>query len=63
MTDRAFVPRESIADALGAAEITDELIRQLQTGKHRAVRVNYANGDMVGHTGNYEAAIQAIEVL
>ena len=36
-----------------AAEITDELIRQLKTGKHRFARVNYANGDMVGHTGIY----------
>lgn len=44
-----------------SAEITDELIRQLQTGKHRAVRVNYANGDMVGHTGNFQATINAVE--
>jgi len=46
-----------------SAEITDELIRQLQTGKHRAVRVNYANGDMVGHTGNFDAAIVAVEAV
>jgi 2,3-bisphosphoglycerate-independent phosphoglycerate mutase len=46
-----------------SAEITDELIRQLQTGKHRAVRVNYANGDMVGHTGSFDAAIIAIEAV
>ena len=46
-----------------SAEITDELIRQLQTGKHRALRVNYANGDMVGHTGNYQATITAVEAV
>jgi len=46
-----------------AAEITDELIRQLQTGKYRAARVNYANGDMVGHTGNFDAAVIAVEVI
>jgi 2,3-bisphosphoglycerate-independent phosphoglycerate mutase len=46
-----------------SAEITDELIRQLQAGKHRAVRVNYANGDMVGHTGNFDAAIIAVEAV
>src|SRR5678810_1399886 len=33
-----------------AAEITDRLISELRTGKHRFARVNYANGDMVGHT-------------
>ena len=46
-----------------AAEITDELIRQLQTGKHRFARVNYANGDMVGHTGIYDAAIIGVETV
>src|SRR5690606_27010755 len=34
-----------------ASEITDRLIAELQTGKHRHARLNYANGDMVGHTG------------
>ncbi len=46
-----------------SAEITDELIRQLQTGKYRALRVNYANGDMVGHTGNFQATITAVEAV
>jgi 2,3-bisphosphoglycerate-independent phosphoglycerate mutase len=46
-----------------AAEITDELIRQLQTEQFRAVRVNYANGDMVGHTGNFDAAMIAVEAV
>jgi len=46
-----------------AAEITDELIRQLQTGKYRFARVNYANGDMVGHTGNYAAALVAVQTV
>ena len=46
-----------------SAEVTDELIRQLQTGKYRASRVNYANGDMVGHTGNYQATIIAVEAV
>src|SRR5687767_9506629 len=35
-----------------AAEITDRLIAELASGKHRFARVNYANGDMVGHTGS-----------
>ena len=46
-----------------AAEITDELIRQLKTGKYQTARVNYANGDMVGHTGIYDAAIIAVETV
>jgi 2,3-bisphosphoglycerate-independent phosphoglycerate mutase len=46
-----------------AAEITDELIKQLKTGKHRTLRVNYANGDMVGHTGDFQSAVIAIETL
>ncbi|NJD05748.1 MAG: 2,3-bisphosphoglycerate-independent phosphoglycerate mutase, partial [Methylococcaceae bacterium] len=46
-----------------SAEITDELIRQLQTGSFRTARVNYANGDMVGHTGNLQATILAVEAV
>jgi 2,3-bisphosphoglycerate-independent phosphoglycerate mutase len=46
-----------------AAEITDRLIDELQTGRYRHARVNYANGDMVGHTGHHEAAIQAVEAV
>ncbi len=46
-----------------AAEITDELINAIKTGKHRTLRVNYANGDMVGHTGSFQSAVIAIETL
>ena len=46
-----------------AAEITDELIRQLRTGKHRFARVNYANGDMVGHTGVFDAALIGVATV
>ncbi len=46
-----------------AAEITDLLIAELETGKYRHARVNYANGDMVGHTGALESAIIAIEAV
>ncbi len=46
-----------------AAEITDSLIAELRTGKHRFARVNYANGDMVGHTGSLAATIVAMEVI
>jgi 2,3-bisphosphoglycerate-independent phosphoglycerate mutase len=46
-----------------AAEISDALISQLQTGKVRHARLNFANGDMVGHTGKLEAAITAVQVV
>jgi 2,3-bisphosphoglycerate-independent phosphoglycerate mutase len=46
-----------------AAEITDALISELRTGKHRHARLNYANGDMVGHTGVRDAAILAVEAV
>ena len=46
-----------------AAEITDEMIKQLQTGSFDYARVNYANGDMVGHTGDLNAAIVSVEAV
>ncbi|HMI91151.1 MAG TPA: 2,3-bisphosphoglycerate-independent phosphoglycerate mutase [Polyangiales bacterium] len=44
-----------------AAEITDALIAELKLGRARSVRLNFANGDMVGHTGRLDAAILAVE--
>ncbi|MDD9942612.1 MAG: 2,3-bisphosphoglycerate-independent phosphoglycerate mutase [Myxococcales bacterium] len=46
-----------------AAEITDALIAQLRDGSVRHGRLNYANGDMVGHTGHREAAIAAVQAV
>jgi 2,3-bisphosphoglycerate-independent phosphoglycerate mutase len=46
-----------------AAEITDALIAELRTGRHRFARVNYANGDMVGHTGSFDATVVAVEAV
>ncbi len=46
-----------------AAEITDAMIAALQSGKYQVLRCNYANGDMVGHTGNFRAATMAIEAV
>ncbi|MDT4290138.1 2,3-bisphosphoglycerate-independent phosphoglycerate mutase [Methylomonas sp. MO1] len=45
------------------AEITDALIDAVRSGKYKYLRVNYANGDMVGHTGNFEAAVTAMQGL
>ncbi len=46
-----------------AAEITDALIPALLSGKFRHLRVNYANGDMVGHTGFRDPAVLAVEAV
>jgi 2,3-bisphosphoglycerate-independent phosphoglycerate mutase len=46
-----------------AAEITDRLVAEIAGGRHRLARVNYANGDMVGHTGQRDAAIAAVEAV
>lgn len=46
-----------------AAEVTDALIQELQTGKYQYARVNFANGDMVGHTGSLAAARIAVETV
>lgn len=46
-----------------AAEITDALIRALMSQKFRHLRINFANGDMVGHTGFRDPAVQAVEAV
>ncbi len=45
------------------AEITDALIEALESGKYRYLRVNFPNGDMVGHTGNFLATECSMEAL
>ena len=45
------------------AEITDRLIEVANEGKYRFMRVNFPNGDMVGHTGNYLATVVSVEAL
>ncbi len=45
------------------AEITDRLIEALLSGKYDFLRVNYPNGDMVGHTGSFEATRVSLEAL
>lgn len=45
------------------AEITDTVSRELLTGSYQFGRLNYANGDMVGHTGDYNAAVIGVETV
>ncbi|MCU0848605.1 MAG: 2,3-bisphosphoglycerate-independent phosphoglycerate mutase [Spirochaetes bacterium] len=46
-----------------AAEITDSVIKAVESGKYGFIRLNYANGDMVGHTGDLNAAVIAAETV
>ena len=46
-----------------APELTDKLVEAIESGKYDAIICNFANPDMVGHTGNYEATVKAIEAL
>ncbi len=46
-----------------SAEITDKLIQAIKSKKFDFMRCNFPNGDMVGHTGNYQAAIISIEAV
>jgi 2,3-bisphosphoglycerate-independent phosphoglycerate mutase len=46
-----------------AREVCEEVVKDLEMKVHKFIRVNFANGDMVGHTGSIEAAIRAIEIV
>lgn len=48
---------------MSAFELTDKLVEAIERHQFDAIICNYANADMVGHTGNLEAAIKAIEAL
>ena len=48
---------------MSAFEITDALVDEIDLGKNDFICLNYANGDMVGHTGDFNAAIKACEVI
>jgi len=66
--DRILVPSPKVATydlkpEMSAFEVTDKLEAAILSLQYHAIICNYANGDMVGHSGNMEAATQAIEVL
>lgn len=48
---------------MSSKELTDKLCDAIESGKYDVVICNYPNGDMVGHTGVYEAAIKAVEAV
>ncbi len=66
--DRILVPSPKVATydlkpEMSAAEVTDALVDAILGGRYDAIICNYANADMVGHTGRYDPAVLAIETL
>jgi len=48
---------------MSAHPVTDEVVRRIESGAYDAIIMNYANGDMVGHTGVLEAAVRGVEAV
>ncbi len=66
--DRILVPSPKVATydlkpEMSAYEVTDKLIEAIKQDKYDSIILNYANPDMVGHTGIQDAAIKAIETI
>jgi len=65
---RVMVPSPDVATydlkpEMSAPELTDQLVAAIESGEYDLIICNYANGDMVGHTGDYQAAMKAVEAL
>ena len=66
--DRIMVPSPKIATydlqpEMSAPELTDKAVEAIASGKYDLIVLNYANPDMVGHTGSLPAAIKAVETV
>lgn len=66
--ERILVPSPDVATydlqpEMNAPELTDKLVAAIKSGQHDLIVCNYANGDMVGHTGVYSAAVKAAECI
>jgi 2,3-bisphosphoglycerate-independent phosphoglycerate mutase len=66
--DRILVPSPKVATydlqpEMSAPEVTDKLVEAIRSGKYDLIVVNYANTDMVGHSGDLAAAMKAVEAV
>lgn len=66
--DRALIPSPKVATydlkpEMSAYEVCDEVVSRINSGKYDVIILNYANCDMVGHTGVFEAAVAAVEAV
>ena len=57
------VPTYDLQPEMSAKGITDTLVSDVESRKHDVIICNFANADMVGHTGNLEAAVKAVETI
>jgi len=67
--DRELIPSDrcvatyDLAPAMRAREITDAAVKAVESGRYDVIVMNYANADMVGHTGKWEPTIEAVEII
>ncbi len=66
--NRELIPSPDVATydlqpEMSAPELTEKLVAAIKSGEYDAIICNYANGDMVGHTGVFDAAVKAVEAL
>ncbi|MBN1236773.1 MAG: 2,3-bisphosphoglycerate-independent phosphoglycerate mutase [Methanotrichaceae archaeon] len=66
--DRCLIPSPKVATydllpEMSALEVSDEVIAQIDSGKYDLIVLNFANPDMVGHTGIFDAAVKAVETV
>ncbi|GLX12422.1 2,3-bisphosphoglycerate-independent phosphoglycerate mutase [Pseudomonas straminea] len=66
--ERILIPSPNVATydlqpQMNAPEVTDKIVDAIENQRFDVIVVNYANGDMVGHTGVFEAAVAAVECL
>ena len=63
LKDSPKVATYDMKPEMSAYEITEELILEIENKTNDFICLNYANGDMVGHTGSFEAAVKACETI
>ena len=66
--DRVLVPSPKVATydlqpEMSAAEVTEQCVERIESGAYDVIILNFANCDMVGHTGVYDAAVKAVETV
>ncbi|MBD5160424.1 MAG: 2,3-bisphosphoglycerate-independent phosphoglycerate mutase [Oscillibacter sp.] len=66
--DRVLVASPKVATydlqpEMSAVEVTDQCVKRIESGNYDVIILNFANCDMVGHTGVYEAAVKAVETV
>lgn len=68
LEDRILVPSPKVATydlkpEMSAPEVTQQVLKEIETDKYDVIILNFANADMVGHTGVFHAAVKAVEAL